>query len=60
MRREGKDRPALVPVRVVGDGPLAPEAFRVELAGGRAVVVPASFDASALQRLVGALEGGAC
>ncbi len=60
LRRGGKGGVALVPVRVVGESSPPSAAFRVELAGGRALLVPASFDAPALRRPVAALEGVAC
>ena len=62
LRREAQA--ALVAVDVVEDAPAATPAcraeFRVELAGGRTVVVPSAFDAVALRRLVAALESVAC
>jgi len=58
LRREDGGLPSLVPVQVVPDA--AEGEFRVELAGRRTVVVPASFDAGALRRLVAVLEGEAC
>ena len=64
LRREAREQPALVAVDVVQDArvqaPPSAENFRVELAGGRTVLVPAAFDAAALQRLVAALEHAAC
>jgi hypothetical protein len=60
LRSEARDRAALVPVEVIDDAPASTGEFRVEVAGGRTVVVPASFDATALRRLVSALEDGAC
>jgi len=60
LRREARDRAALVPVDVIDDAPASSGEFRVEVAGGRTVVVPASFDAGALRRLVSALEDSAC
>jgi transcriptional regulator with XRE-family HTH domain len=59
LRREAQEQGALVPVDVVADAPAGGE-FRVEVASGRTVFVPASFDAAALRRLVAVLEGGAC
>lgn len=61
MRREARTdaAPALVPVRVMDAGAAAAE-FVVRLAGGIELTVPASFDADALRRLLGALEGAAC
>ena len=62
LRREA--RAALVAVDIVEDpredAPACAADFRVELAGGRTVVVPTSFDATSLRRLVAALEGAAC
>ena len=60
LRREAQEQSALVAVDVVEDAPACTIDFRVELAGGRTVLVPAAFDAAALQRLVTALEGAAC
>ena len=60
LRREAREQGALVPVDVVEDAPAGTGEFRLELAGGRTVVVPASFEAAALRRLVSALEGGVC
>jgi len=60
LRREAQERRPFVPVDVVADAPAVSGAFRVEVAGGRVVLVPASFDAAALRRLVAALEDGAC
>jgi uncharacterized phosphosugar-binding protein len=60
LRREAQERRVLVPVDVVADAPAVSGEFRVEVAGGRAVFVPASFDAAALRRLVSALESVAC
>ena len=60
LRREARERSALVAVDVVDDAPACAVDLRVELAGGRTVVVPAAFDAAALRRLVAALEAGAC
>lgn len=60
LRRETRERRTLVPVDVVADTPAAVAEFRLEVAGGRTVFVPAAFDAGALRRLVSALEGGAC
>lgn len=59
LEKQGKRRKpqALLPVRVIED---APQEFLLRLAGGRTLVVPASFDASALRRLVAALEAEAC
>jgi len=64
LRREARAAsPALVPVEVVRDDATEttpPAPLRVELAGGRVIVVPAEFDAPTLRRLVAALEDGAC
>lgn len=60
LGREAREQAALVPVDVVDDAPASTREFRVEVAGGRTVIVPASFDAAALRRLVSALEDGAC
>ncbi len=60
LRREAREQASLVPVDVIDDAPAGTGDFRVELAGGRAVIVPASFDAAALRRLVSALEESAC
>jgi len=60
LRREAQEQSALVAVDVVEDAPACGAEFRVELAGGRTVVVPAAFDAGALRRLVAALERAAC
>ena len=60
LRREARERRTLVPVDVVDSAPAGAAEFRVELAGGRTVLVPASFDAIALRRLVSALEEGSC
>ena len=60
LRREAREQTALVAVDVVEDAPTGTVDFRVELASGRTVVVPAAFDAGALQRLVAALESSAC
>ena len=60
LRSEAREQGALVPVAVVEDPPAVPGEFRLELAGGRTVQVPASFDGPALRRLVAALEDGAC
>ena len=60
LRREARAQSALVAVDVVEDASTCDAAFRVELAGDRTVVVPAAFDASALRRLVAALERAAC
>jgi hypothetical protein len=60
LRREARERGALVPVDVVDDPSAGAGEFRLEVAGGRTVFVPASFDAGALRRLVSALEEGAC
>jgi len=59
LRREGRpSRPALLPVHVVDESP-APELV-VRLLGGRSVVVPPSFDAAELRRLIVLLEEPAC
>ena len=60
LRREAREETALVAVDVVEDAPACASEFRVELAGGRTVLVPAAFDAAALRRLVTALETPAC
>ena len=60
LRREAQERRTLVPVDVVDAAPAGAAEFRLELAGGRTVHVPASFDAIALRRLVSALEEGVC
>jgi len=60
LRREAQEQAGLVAVDVVDDVAAGSVDFRVELAGGRTVLVPASFDAVALRRLVRALEEGAC
>ena len=60
LRREARAPAALVAVDIVDDAPACAADLRVELAGGRTVVVPAAFDASVLRRLVAALEGIAC
>ncbi len=60
LRREARERAGLVPVDVVADAPAVAGEFRLEVAGGRTVHVPASFDAAALRRLVSVLEDGAC
>ena len=49
-----------MPVDVVDSAPAGAAEFRVEVVGGRVVLVPASFDAIALRRLVAALEEVAC
>jgi hypothetical protein len=58
LRREAREQSALVAVDVVEDAPAG--AFRVELAHQRTVIVPATFDAIALRRLIAALESAAC
>jgi hypothetical protein len=60
LRREAREKSALVAVDVVGDVSAGDAAFRVELAHHRTVIVPATFDAIALRRLVAALESAAC
>ena len=60
LRREAEEQAGLVAVDVVEDAPARAVDFRVELARGRTVVVPAAFDAAALRRLVAALESAAC
>lgn len=60
LRREAQEQTALVAVDVVEDAPTCTVDFRVELASGRTVLVPAAFDAAALRRLVTALESAAC
>lgn len=50
----------LLPVRVVGAAPPGGGDFRVELARGRTLQVPAAFDDSALRRLSAVLEGETC
>jgi len=64
LRREAREQSALVPVEIVEDSredvPTAQESVRVELAGDRAVIVPAAFDTLSLQRLVAALESVSC
>ena len=60
LRREARGQAGLVPVAVVDDAPAGSGEFRLEVAGGRTVLVPASFDAVALRRLVSVLEDGAC
>jgi hypothetical protein len=59
LRRETTATPALVPVRVVDAGGASAD-FVVRLRGGVEVTVPARFDADALRRLLGALEGASC
>jgi len=58
LKREARSEPRLVAVDVAAEEPPAP--FRVELSGGRTVVVPAGFDAASLRRLVAALEERPC
>ena len=60
LRREAQGQTTLVAVEVVEDAPACTADFRVELASGRTVLVPAAFDAAALLRLVAALESAAC
>ncbi len=60
LRREAQEQSALVAVDVVEDAARCTVDFRVELASGRTVLVPAAFDAAALRRLVAALESAAC
>ena len=60
LGRETRERAALVPVEVVADIPVGTADFRVELAGGRTLFVPASFDEAALRRLLAVVEGAAC
>ncbi len=60
LGREAREQAALVPVDVVDETPARVGDFRVEVAGGRTVLVPASFDGAALRRLVSALEDGVC
>ena len=60
LRREAQEQTALVAVDVVRDAPTCTVDFRVELARGRTVVVPAAFDTAALRRLVAALESASC
>jgi len=60
LRREAPEQRTLVAVDVVEDAPAGGGEFRVEVAGGRTVIVPESFDAAALRRLVAALEDGSC
>lgn len=60
LRREGRRGSRLLPVRVVDAVPRGPVEFRVELAGGRTLHVPASFDDGALRRLLLVLEGSSC
>jgi hypothetical protein len=60
LGREARERAALVPVEVVADAPAGAADFRVELAGGRTLFVPATFDESALRRLLAVVDGVAC
>jgi hypothetical protein len=62
LRREKRAKAALVPVHVIDEGrPVAgAEGFRLELAQGRVVHVPSSFDAAALRRLLTVLEADGC
>jgi len=60
LRREAQGRTLLVAVDVVEDSAADTVDFRVELASGRTVLVPAAFDAAGLLRLVAALESAGC
>ncbi|HMB72909.1 MAG TPA: hypothetical protein VKQ06_05010 [Gammaproteobacteria bacterium] len=64
LRREAQEQASLVAVDIVEgsgeDTATRTVDFRVELASGRTVLVPAAFDAAALRRLVTALESSAC
>ena len=58
--RPGADTSAFVPVRLVPSTSASSAPLELVLASGRIVRVPPDFDASALRRLVAALEDAAC
>jgi len=60
LRREQGSRATLLPVRLVEAAPVAAADFRLDLARGRTLYVPPSFDADALGRLLAVLERDAC
>jgi hypothetical protein len=62
LEQRAAERPAFVPVRVVGDTtPAHTSALDVVLLDGRTVRVAPGFDAATLRRLLAVLEGdGAC